>query len=232
MRSSPQVTFSLTMRTISCWISLGSGGRPPRDFQRQYRLKALRCQRTKVAGVATVSALFQSKNETRAEETSGLGRSIAVAGSYVPGSRQAAFGETRFQQPTPYASGERSSGSEGRLGAVPSEWRKPSEDHAKGRDGRGTCRLRLAHKAGVEQSLLSLKLEQGSTLHRNSCISYSAMLFAEDMREFCRLNTESYWRSARFSISRLRRERNNRSMTPIKTHTRLDMACIDIGEPC
>ena len=33
------------MRAISWRISLGSGGRPPRDFQRQYSLKLFRCQR-------------------------------------------------------------------------------------------------------------------------------------------------------------------------------------------
>ena len=35
MRSSPQVTFSLTIRAMSWRICFGSGGRPPRDFQRQ-----------------------------------------------------------------------------------------------------------------------------------------------------------------------------------------------------
>src|SRR5208337_4994775 len=49
-RSSPQVMFSLTMRAMIWRMSLGSAGRPPRDFQRQYRLKPLRCQRTNVPG--------------------------------------------------------------------------------------------------------------------------------------------------------------------------------------
>ena len=75
---------------------------------------------------------------------------------------------------------ERSSRTEGRLGAVPPESRNPTEVHAKARDGIGTCGLRFAHTAEVEQSLLSLKLKKGSSLHRNSCTSYSAMLFAED----------------------------------------------------
>jgi hypothetical protein len=35
MRSSPQVTFSSTIRAISWRISFGSAGRPPRDFLRQ-----------------------------------------------------------------------------------------------------------------------------------------------------------------------------------------------------
>ncbi len=61
-RSSPQVMFSLTIRAMSWRMSLGSGGRPPRDFQRQYSLKALRCRRTKVAGVTMASASFQSKS--------------------------------------------------------------------------------------------------------------------------------------------------------------------------
>jgi hypothetical protein len=88
-----------------------------------------------------------------------------------PGSKQAAFAETRFRRPKPYASGKWSSGSEGRLGAVPPEWRNPTEDHAKERDGRGTCGLRFARTAEIEQSLLRLELKKDSGLHRNSCIS-------------------------------------------------------------
>ena len=61
MRSSPQVTFSFTIRAMSWRISFGSAGRPPRDFQRQYNLKPLRCQRMNVSGVTTASASFQSK---------------------------------------------------------------------------------------------------------------------------------------------------------------------------
>ena len=59
-RSSPQVTFSLTIRAMSCRISFGSGGRPPRDFQHQYHLNPLRCQRMKVLVLTTTSAAGQS----------------------------------------------------------------------------------------------------------------------------------------------------------------------------
>src|SRR5664279_2676651 len=69
-RSSPQVTFSLTMRAISWRMSFGSGGRPPRDFQRQYNLKVLRCQRMKVVGVTTVSASFQAKSRDQSTSDS------------------------------------------------------------------------------------------------------------------------------------------------------------------
>src|ERR1039458_685152 len=67
-RSSPQVMFSLTIRAMSWRMSLGSGGRPPRDFQRQYSLKALRCQRTKVLGVTTMSASFRSEERRGGKE--------------------------------------------------------------------------------------------------------------------------------------------------------------------
>jgi hypothetical protein len=60
MHSSPQVTFSLTIRAMSCRISFGSGGLPPRDFQRQYNLKPLRCQRMKILALTTTSAACQS----------------------------------------------------------------------------------------------------------------------------------------------------------------------------
>jgi hypothetical protein len=79
-RSSPQVMFSLTMRAMSRRMSWGSAGRPPRDFQRQYSLKASRCQRTKVRGVTMASASFQSKsrdqrtNDNRAASVRRRGR--------------------------------------------------------------------------------------------------------------------------------------------------------------
>jgi hypothetical protein len=115
--------------------------------------------------------IFQSKRRDQSRRDAGLVAQSARPDLVFPGSKQAAFAETRFRRPKPYASGKWSSGSEGRLGAVPPEWRNPTEDHAKERDGRGTCGLRFARTAEIEQSLLRLELKKDSGLHRNSCIS-------------------------------------------------------------
>jgi hypothetical protein len=52
MRGAPQSIFSMLIRRISARRSAVIFGRPPRerDFQRQYRRKPDRCQRTRVSG--------------------------------------------------------------------------------------------------------------------------------------------------------------------------------------
>ena len=78
MRSSPQIGLLRAISRISRQSSIGTGGRPGRDFQRQNRRKPWRCQRTKVWGLITTSACFQSKS---------LDRSMRVTRNAVSGRR-------------------------------------------------------------------------------------------------------------------------------------------------
>jgi hypothetical protein len=59
MRGAPQSIFSILIRRISARRPASMRGRPPRfrDFQRQYRRKPARCQRTSVSGRMIVMAL-------------------------------------------------------------------------------------------------------------------------------------------------------------------------------
>src|SRR5438034_7236741 len=59
MRGAPHSGFSTLIRRISARRSASIFGRPPRerDFQRQYRRKPARCQRTRVSGRMIVMAL-------------------------------------------------------------------------------------------------------------------------------------------------------------------------------
>jgi hypothetical protein len=63
IRGAPQVGFSVTMRKINSRSSLVNGFLPPtrrvRESHAQYNRKPARCQRTTVAGVTTISELFQ-----------------------------------------------------------------------------------------------------------------------------------------------------------------------------
>jgi hypothetical protein len=59
MRSSPQVGFSRTMRTISWRRASGIRGLPNRDFHRQNSLNPLRCQPMRVSGLTIIRAAFQ-----------------------------------------------------------------------------------------------------------------------------------------------------------------------------
>jgi hypothetical protein len=131
MRSSPQVTFSLTIRAISCRISCGSCGRRPRDFQRQYHLKPLRCQRRKVFVFTTTSAACQSNKRDQNNRHNGRRRGVGVVGSDGLGSRRAAFARTRSRRPKPPASVKSWSRTGGCPGAIPTEWRKRNKDYAK-----------------------------------------------------------------------------------------------------
>jgi hypothetical protein len=56
IRGAPQSGFSMLIRRIKARSSALICGRPPneRDFQRQYRRKPARCQRTRVSGRMTV----------------------------------------------------------------------------------------------------------------------------------------------------------------------------------
>ena len=62
MRSSPQEGFSSASLRISLRASTGSRGLPGLDFHLQSSLNPRRCQRTRVAGLTTTSALRQSKS--------------------------------------------------------------------------------------------------------------------------------------------------------------------------
>src|SRR5438270_9913865 len=59
MRGAPHSALSRLIVRIKSQISAGTVGRPTRrrDFQRQYRRKPLRCQRTSVSGLKTTAAL-------------------------------------------------------------------------------------------------------------------------------------------------------------------------------
>src|SRR5579872_7013207 len=61
-RSCPQVGLLLAISTINRRMSFGNGGLPPRDFHRQNRRKAWRCQPIKVSGFTLTRALFQSNS--------------------------------------------------------------------------------------------------------------------------------------------------------------------------
>ena len=64
MRGAPHSGFSTLIRRISARRSASICGRPPRerDFQRQYRRKPARCQRTRVSGRMIVIALKTDGN--------------------------------------------------------------------------------------------------------------------------------------------------------------------------
>src|SRR5262249_54039178 len=65
MRGAPQSIFSTLIRRISARRPASMRGRPPRfrDFQRQYRRKPARCQRTSVSGRINVMALRIAGNQ-------------------------------------------------------------------------------------------------------------------------------------------------------------------------
>src|SRR5215813_6708147 len=65
MRGAPQSIFSTLIRRISARRPASMRGRPPRfrDFQRQYRRKPARCQRTSVSGRMIVMALRIAGNQ-------------------------------------------------------------------------------------------------------------------------------------------------------------------------
>src|ERR1700737_3777698 len=78
-RSSPQVGFSPTLRTINWRIFPGSRGLPTRHFPFQNRLNPLPCQPIRVSGLTITNASFQSNSrdqktrENRAERVSRRG---------------------------------------------------------------------------------------------------------------------------------------------------------------
>src|SRR5215471_8972639 len=61
-RSSPQVGFSRTIRTLNRRRSFGIRGRPRRDFHRHHSLNPLRCQPMRVSGLTIIKASLQGKN--------------------------------------------------------------------------------------------------------------------------------------------------------------------------
>src|SRR6266702_8896062 len=65
MRGAPHNGFSALIRRINARRSAAIFGRPPRepDFQRQYRRKPARCQRTRVSGRMIVTALRTEGNQ-------------------------------------------------------------------------------------------------------------------------------------------------------------------------
>jgi hypothetical protein len=69
MRSSPQVGFSPAIRLMNRLISADIGSLPSgRDFQRQNRRKAARCQPINVAGFTITKALRHSNKRARRDE--------------------------------------------------------------------------------------------------------------------------------------------------------------------
>src|ERR1700751_4593083 len=99
-RSSPQVTFSLTIRAMSCRISFGTGGRPPRDFQRQYHLNPLRCQRRKVLVLTTTSAWGENMPIQLRTDTSAAEHNLRKFWPFAP--NPVHFADcTRFLRTTP-----------------------------------------------------------------------------------------------------------------------------------
>jgi hypothetical protein len=100
MRSSPQVGFSATIRRISRLISPDIGGLPSgRDFQRQKRRKAARCQPINVAGFTITKALRHSKKRARFERTKRSPGVLLWPSSRVPEIRPAAYVGMDFRRP-------------------------------------------------------------------------------------------------------------------------------------
>jgi len=85
-----RVRFAAAMSAMSCWSSVGIGGRPRRrDFQRQNSRKVSRCHRTNLSGRTIVSGV--------------VGRCVRVstrAGSAGTDSRPRAASETGTSGPT------------------------------------------------------------------------------------------------------------------------------------
>src|SRR6266567_2934552 len=87
MRGAPQSIFSILIRRISARRPASMRGRPPRfrDFQRQYRRKPARCQRTSVCGRMIVMALRIAGNHTTSE--AGLRGHLLAEGQEQTGSQ-------------------------------------------------------------------------------------------------------------------------------------------------
>ena len=78
------MTFSSTIRAISWRISFGSAGRPPRDFQRPWNWKPLRCQRMNESVVTMVSDSFQSKKRDQNTSDKRAHLSVVVGERHAP----------------------------------------------------------------------------------------------------------------------------------------------------
>ena len=96
--SSPQVGFSRSICRISVLMFLGSAGRPEgRDFHRQNKPNASRCQRTKVSGLTITSASRQAKAFPNQPMSTGPRLRYYFVLLYVPRTGRVAFARTDFR---------------------------------------------------------------------------------------------------------------------------------------
>src|SRR4051794_38901112 len=116
MRCSPQVGFSAARRRIKFLTSTVTRGLPTgRDFQRQKRRNALRCQPIKVAGLTIISALRQSNQRASLENTNLSAGVVGIAFFSRSRNRANCLRKNRF-----------SAARAVRRGQTPTKKRKPS----------------------------------------------------------------------------------------------------------
>jgi hypothetical protein len=142
MRSSPQVTFSLTIPSDELpnlfrerWAA---ASRLPTPVQLETFAMPTN-ENTRLDDHERCLPIEQARPKQQAQPGG-----VGMVGFDGLGSRPAVFAGTRSRRPKPPASVKSSSRTEGRPGAIPTWWRNRSKDYAKESDGTRTCPFSFA----------------------------------------------------------------------------------------